>query len=155
MSAVSAHHPLESRAQSAGRRIPVVLAESGTTYGGTEKVVSELALRLDRTRFQPWVVLSPGPALDRMAGDLERGGVPVERVAEITNRFQFGAQTITTKVFVMVPREAPLQAAAIDVTAALCETSRSLALRFPLRTTARCRRWPSGRASRRPCAPSS
>ncbi|MGH7725990.1 MAG: glycosyltransferase [Candidatus Eiseniibacteriota bacterium] len=107
MSAVSAHHPLESRAQSAGRRIPVVLAESGTTYGGTEKVVSELALRLDRTRFQPWVVLSPGPALDRMAGDLERGGVPVERVAEITNRFQFG-RVLTTWNFLGRHRDSVL-----------------------------------------------
>lgn len=83
-------HPLVSRPQSAGPRIPVVLAESGATYGGTEKVVSELALRLDRTRFQPWAVLSPGRALDRMAADLERGGVPVIRLAEITNRWQLG-----------------------------------------------------------------
>ena len=37
------------------------------------------------------------------------------------NRFQFGAQTITTKVFVMTPREAAAREPYLDVTAALGE----------------------------------
>ena len=84
-----AAEPLLSRPQAAGTRIPVLLVESGRTYGGTEKVVSELARRMDRARFQPWVVIPPVPALDRMAEDLRAHGVPVERLDEITNRFQW------------------------------------------------------------------
>jgi glycosyltransferase involved in cell wall biosynthesis len=82
--------PVQARPLSSGTRIPVVLVESGQTVGGTEKVVFELARRLDRTRFAPMVALAPSPALDRLAADLERMGVPVERLAEITNRFQIG-----------------------------------------------------------------
>ena len=37
------------------------------------------------------------------------------------NRFQFGAQTITTNVFVMTPRDAASRAPYVDVTAALDE----------------------------------
>ncbi|MEO6463902.1 MAG: glycosyltransferase, partial [Candidatus Eisenbacteria bacterium] len=80
--------PLLSRPQPAGGRIPVLLVESGRTFGGTEKVVSELARRMDRTRFQPWVVVPPVAALDRMAEDLRAHGVPVERLDEMTSRFQ-------------------------------------------------------------------
>ncbi len=76
--------------QSAGARIPVLLVESGRTYGGTEKVVTELARRMDRARFQPWVVIPRAKALDRMAEDLRAAGVPVERLDEITNRLQAG-----------------------------------------------------------------
>lgn len=89
-SSVPAPEPLLSRPQDTGARIPVLLAESGRTIGGTEKVVTELALRLDRERFQPWVVIPQAEALDHMAGDLRAHGVPVERLDEITNRFQWG-----------------------------------------------------------------
>ena len=85
-----AAEPLLSRPQATGERIPVLLVESGRTFGGTEKVVSELARRMDRARFQPWVVIPPVPALDFMAEDLRAHGVPVERLDEITNRFQWG-----------------------------------------------------------------
>jgi glycosyltransferase involved in cell wall biosynthesis len=84
-----AAEPLLARPQAAGGRIPVLLAESGRTYGGTEKVVSELARRMDRARFQPWVVIPRAAALDRMAEDLRAHGVPVERLDEITSRFQW------------------------------------------------------------------
>jgi Fe-S-cluster-containing dehydrogenase component len=47
-----------------------------------------------------------------------------------SNRFRFGAQTITTRVNVMVPREAP-HPALIDVTAAMDERPRSRSI--PLR----------------------
>ena len=42
-----AAEPLLARPQASGGRIPVLLVESGRTYGGTEKVVSELARRMD------------------------------------------------------------------------------------------------------------
>jgi len=87
---VKAELPLVARPLSSGARIPVVLVESGQSVGGTEKVVFELACRMDRTRFAPSVALAPAPALDRIAGDLERAGVPVERLPELTNRFQVG-----------------------------------------------------------------
>jgi glycosyltransferase involved in cell wall biosynthesis len=77
-----------ARVQAAGARIPVLLVESGRTYGGTEKVVSELARRMDRDRFQPWVVIPRAPALDHMAADLRAHGIPVERLDEIRSRFQ-------------------------------------------------------------------
>jgi glycosyltransferase involved in cell wall biosynthesis len=80
--------PLMARPLSSGPRIPIVLVESGQTMGGTEKVVFELACRLDRTRFAVSVALAPAPALDRIADDLERAGVPVERLDEMDNRFQ-------------------------------------------------------------------
>ena len=85
-----AAEPLLSRPQAAGGRIPVLLVESGRTYGGTEKVVSELARRMDRARFQPWVVIPRATALDRMAEDLRAHGVPVERLDEVRNRWQWG-----------------------------------------------------------------
>ena len=87
--------PLIARPQSSGARIRVVLVESGMSVGGTEKVVFELACRLDRARFAPSVALAPSPVLDRIAGDLERAGVPVERLPEITNRFQAGRALAT------------------------------------------------------------
>jgi Fe-S-cluster-containing dehydrogenase component len=40
------------------------------------------------------------------------------------NRFQFGAQTITTQVQVMVPKEVAVRAAHVDVTAAMEERTR-------------------------------
>jgi glycosyltransferase involved in cell wall biosynthesis len=68
--------------------VPVLLVESGRQVGGTERVVEALARGLDREQFQPWVVLSPAPALDAWADELRRAAVPVERREEITNRFQ-------------------------------------------------------------------
>jgi len=89
-SSAPAPEPLLARPQSAGPRIPVLLVESGRTYGGTEKVVTELARRMDRARFQPWVIIPRAAALDRMAEDLRAAGVPVERLDEITHRLQAG-----------------------------------------------------------------
>ncbi len=72
------------------RRIPVLLIESGHGWGGTERVVDALARGLDREQFQPWLVLSDDPSLDAWADDARRDGIPVERRAEITSRFQGG-----------------------------------------------------------------
>jgi len=87
---VRAELPLAARPLASGPRVPVVLVESGQSVGGTEKVVFELACRMDRSRFAASVALAPAPALDWLAGDLERAGVPVERLPELTNRFQLG-----------------------------------------------------------------
>ena len=64
---VNAELPLVARPLSSGPRVPVVLVESGQSVGGTEKVVFELACRMDRTRFAPSVALAPAQALDRIA----------------------------------------------------------------------------------------
>jgi hypothetical protein len=44
------------------------------------------------------------------------------------NQFQFGNQTITTKVFVMAPRQIARRALYVDVTAAMDEQPRSRAV---------------------------
>jgi Fe-S-cluster-containing dehydrogenase component len=45
--------------------------------------------------------------------------------SEPSNVFQFGRQTITTRVFMMVPKRVAVAAPLVDVTAALDETARS------------------------------
>jgi len=70
--------------------VPVVLASSGRVWGGTERMVDALARGLDRTRFHVWVALAPSPEVDGWADELRRGGIPVERLPEITNRLQIG-----------------------------------------------------------------
>jgi len=71
-------------------RVPIILASSGRQWGGTERMVDELARRLDPARFQVWMVLSPEPAVDGWADDLRRTALPVERLPEVTNRLQIG-----------------------------------------------------------------
>ena len=99
--------PLVARPLTSGARVPVVLVESGQSVGGTEKVVFELACRMDRTRFAPSVALAPASALDRLAGDLERAGVPVERLPELTNKFQL-ARALKTLGFLQRARHSVL-----------------------------------------------
>lgn len=103
----SGSDPLRARPQAAGPRIPVLLVESGRAYGGTEKVVTELARRMDRSRFQPWVAIPPVAALDRMAEDLRAAAVPVERLEEMTNRMQVG-RALRTFGFLRKRRDAVL-----------------------------------------------
>ncbi len=72
------------------KRVNVLLAESGRSVGGTERVVWELATRLPAHRFAVRVWLSPAPALDEMAAALAERGLEVERVAEVDSRWDFG-----------------------------------------------------------------
>jgi starch synthase (maltosyl-transferring) len=72
-----------------GRPVRVLLVESGRAFGGTERVVDALARRLDRERFDPWVVLETAPGLDEWADDLRRMSIPVDRRAEVESRFQW------------------------------------------------------------------
>lgn len=68
-------------------RVNLLLAESGRSVGGTERVVWELATRLPAQRFAVRVWLSPAPALDELAAALAGRGLEVERVAEVDSRW--------------------------------------------------------------------
>ena len=71
------------------QRVSLVLAESGTTVGGTERVVWELATRLPAPRFDVRVWLSGAPGVDELADSLAARGVPVDRVAEVDSRWDW------------------------------------------------------------------
>ena len=70
-------------------RVSLVLAESGETVGGTERVVWELATRLPAARFDVRVWLSSAPGIDEFACALEARGVPVDRVGEVDSRWDW------------------------------------------------------------------
>ncbi len=72
-----------------GERLKVVLAESGRSVGGTERVVWELATRLSPQRFDVRVWLSPVKELDEFAAALEARGLGVERLAEVDSRWDW------------------------------------------------------------------
>lgn len=77
------------------KRLNVLLAESGRSVGGTERVVWELATRLSPQRYAVRVWLSPAPALDEFAAALEGRGLPVERVAEVDSRWDLAGMLAT------------------------------------------------------------
>ena len=70
-------------------RLKVLLVESGTSVGGTERVVWELATRLPASRFDVHVWLSPVGALDEFAAALTQAGLSVDRVAEVDRRLDW------------------------------------------------------------------
>ena len=70
-------------------RLKVLLVESGTSVGGTERVVWELATRLPASRFDVHVWLSPVGALDEFAAALTQAGLTVDRVAEVDRRLDW------------------------------------------------------------------
>jgi glycosyltransferase involved in cell wall biosynthesis len=76
-------------------RLNVLLAESGRSVGGTERVVWELATRLPARRFAVRVWLSPAPALDEFAAALASRGIEVERVAEVDSRWDLRGMLAT------------------------------------------------------------
>ncbi|MGH7741840.1 MAG: glycosyltransferase family 4 protein [Candidatus Eiseniibacteriota bacterium] len=77
------------------KRVTVLLAESGTSVGGTERVLWELATRLPPARFDVRVWLSNAPGVDEFAAALERAAFPVERVAEVDSRWDFAGMLRT------------------------------------------------------------
>lgn len=79
----------------AGERLRILLVESGTTVGGTERVVWEIATRLPAARWEVRVWLSPAPGVDELAVALEGRGVAVERVAEVDSRWDWGGMLAT------------------------------------------------------------
>jgi glycosyltransferase involved in cell wall biosynthesis len=76
-------------------RVNVVLAESGTVVGGTERVVWELATRLPRTRFAVEVWLPPAAGMDELAGALEASDIGVRRMAEVDSRWDWKGMAAT------------------------------------------------------------
>ena len=76
-------------------RIRLLIAESGAAFGGTERVVWELATRLPRDRFDVSVWLSPSPGVDELAAALEARGIPVERVGEVDSRWDWKGMLAT------------------------------------------------------------
>lgn len=72
-----------------GERLKILLAESGRSVGGTERVVWELATRLSPQRFAVHVWLSPVRELDEFAAALKGRGVVVDRVAEVDSRWDW------------------------------------------------------------------
>ncbi len=69
-------------------RVSVLLAESGQSVGGTERVVWELATRLSPNRFdvRVWLPLD-APGVDEFAAALAARGLAVDRIAEVDSRW--------------------------------------------------------------------
>lgn len=76
-------------------RISLVLAESGTAVGGTERVVWELATRLPKSRYDVQVWLSPAPGVDELAESLEAREIKVARVSEVDSRWDLRGMLAT------------------------------------------------------------
>ncbi len=76
-------------------RVSIVLAESGTTVGGTERVVWELATRLPRARFDVRVWLSGASGVDELADSLAARDLPVDRVSEVDSRWDWRGMAST------------------------------------------------------------
>lgn len=70
-------------------RVKVLLVESGRSVGGTERVLWELATRLPANRFEVRVWLSPAAGVHELASALEQAGIPVDRMPEVDNRWDF------------------------------------------------------------------
>jgi len=70
-------------------RVSIVLAESGATVGGTERVVWELATRLSPARFLVRVWLSESPGVDELADSLAARDLRVDRVREVDSRWDW------------------------------------------------------------------
>lgn len=70
-------------------RVKLVLAESGSAVGGTERVVWELATRLPASRYDVRVWLGTAPGVDEFAAALENRGIAVERVPEVGSRWDW------------------------------------------------------------------
>jgi glycosyltransferase involved in cell wall biosynthesis len=71
------------------RPVRLVLAESGTTLGGTERVVWEIATRLPASRYEVSVWLSNAPGVDELANSLAARDIPVMRIAEVDSRWDW------------------------------------------------------------------
>ncbi len=71
-------------------RLKLLLIESGTAFGGTERVVWELATRLPPNRWDVRVWLSPSAGVDELAAALAARGIPVARLAEVDSRWDWG-----------------------------------------------------------------
>jgi glycosyltransferase involved in cell wall biosynthesis len=80
-------------------RLKLLLVESGTAVGGTERVVWELATRLPRARWDVRVWLSPAPGVDEFAGALAARGIRVSRMREVQSRWDWSGMWATWRRF--------------------------------------------------------
>ena len=71
------------------RRVTVLLAESGRSVGGTERVVWELATRLSPQRFAVSVWLSDAAGVNEFAEALTARGIGVTRMPEVDSRWDW------------------------------------------------------------------
>ncbi|MGH7729797.1 MAG: glycosyltransferase [Candidatus Eiseniibacteriota bacterium] len=76
-------------------RVSIVLAESGSSIGGTERVVWELATRLPATRFRVRVWLSAARGVDELAHSLAARELRVDRMPEVDSRWDWRGMTRT------------------------------------------------------------
>lgn len=76
----------------AAERVNLLLAQGAGEIGTAERVVWELATRLPAARYATRVWLSPGAALDELAGSLEERGVAVERIAFLRSKWDVRGQ---------------------------------------------------------------
>ncbi|NOT33780.1 MAG: glycosyltransferase family 4 protein [Candidatus Eisenbacteria bacterium] len=76
-------------------RLSLLIAESGRTLGGTERVVWELATRLPSHRYDVQVWLSDAPAVNELAEALAARGIAVERMREIESRWDWRGMLAT------------------------------------------------------------
>ncbi len=75
--------------------VELLLVESGTSVGGTERVVWELATRLSPDRFSVQVWLSPDRGVHELARALEARRIPVERMPEVDSRWDLSGMLST------------------------------------------------------------
>jgi hypothetical protein len=85
--------------QAETERLKLLLVESGTAVGGTERVLWELATRLSPARWDVRVWLSPAPGVDEFAGALKDHDIPVARVAEVDSRWDWAGMLRTWRWF--------------------------------------------------------
>jgi glycosyltransferase involved in cell wall biosynthesis len=76
-------------------RVSLVLAESGTRVGESERVVWELATRLPPSRFDVRVWLSASPGVDELAESLAARDLPVDRLPEVGSRWDWRGMLAT------------------------------------------------------------
>ena len=85
--------------QTQAERLKLLLVESGTAVGGTERVVWELATRLARARWDVRVWLSPAPGVDEFASALTARSIPVTRMREVDSRWDWSGMWATWRRF--------------------------------------------------------
>lgn len=76
-------------------RVSLVLAASGTSVGGAERVVWELATGLPPERFDVRVWLPPARGVDELADSLAEREVPVDRVVAVDSRWDWRGMLAT------------------------------------------------------------
>jgi glycosyltransferase involved in cell wall biosynthesis len=77
------------------QRVRLVVAASSASQGGAARVVWELATRLPATRYDARVWLSRDSGADELAVSLVRGGIRVDRVHDVTSRWDWGGMLAT------------------------------------------------------------